>query len=274
MLDATEEALQQPNCPNLYWALASLPELRLFEIRNSIEFESVLVSRLITKWPPLPDHEIGAQAARHRIRVLADEAHETMSYSTDFGPEGAMFLSGVYVVTMADRSRQLLAESTDWGQRAYELSAPEAVLRATYLSFARSRDEWVKWSLLPSDLWDEYEQEREDAINENVGKRDVLSMMVNMLTPAVGAARRAGDRTLQKRNFVISVEALRMYAAEHGELPESLEKMRPVPAWNDGLSRKPFNYQRTSPNRATIVRAERYPGDTETTIDIVLEKGN
>ena len=48
MMEVIEQAIQQPGCPNLYWALASLPSARLFETRNSLEFESILISRVFS----------------------------------------------------------------------------------------------------------------------------------------------------------------------------------------------------------------------------------
>ena len=65
MLEVVEQAIQDPACPNLYWALASLPESRLFETRDSIEFESVLISRMFATTDPLPDHPIGEAGGRY-----------------------------------------------------------------------------------------------------------------------------------------------------------------------------------------------------------------
>ncbi len=274
MLESALEAMQQPDCPNLYWALASLPETRLSETRDSIEFESVLISRLIRQPPSLPDHEIGAEAARQYIRQLASDVYATMTYTGQEDVVAANFLSGVYVVTMADASRDLLASTTHWGERAQRLSAAEAVLRATHLRLARIRDDWVKWSLLPPEVYDEFGAERRAAMRGDQDQRDALKAMITMITPAVDAARRAGRRVQQTRNLLICIEALRMHAAENGELPVSIDKLRPVPAWEDAIAQKPFGYQRTSRLTATLTRQPRWPSDPETTFQIELTKGN
>lgn len=275
MMEVSLEAMQQPHCPSFYWALASLPENRLFETRDSIEFESVLISRMM-KAPALPDHPIGADEARMLIKDMADQATLALTYGGDERSNrfNAKMMSGLYVVTMADDSRDFLARTTDWGDKARDLSAPEAVLRASYLKFERSRDSWVKWSLLPPEVWGEYQAEMDAADQGNLVSRDILSSLVAMLRPAVDAARRAGRRTLQQRNFLISIEALRMYAAENGELPESIDKLRPVPFWDDGMALRPFGYNRTSPSTATLTRDKRWDSDPETTFRIELMKGN
>ncbi len=276
MMDAVLEASEQPDCPNFYWALACLPEHRLFETRDSIEFESVLISRLTSQSQPLPDYPIGALAARDRIRSLARQVTETLGSSTDSSPDefAAQMLSGLYVIAMADESRELLATTTDWGPRARELSAAEAVLRATLLNFVRVRDGWVKWSLLPEESWSQYKSEQAAAVKHSMSVADPLTSLVGLLTPAVDAARRAGRRTLQTRNFLSSIEAIRMHAAAQGELPKSIENLRPVPCWPDAIALAPFGYHRTSPTTATLTRGERWPGDPETTFHIELKKGN
>jgi hypothetical protein len=276
MMEAVLEATEQPGCPNFYWALASLPENRLFETRDSIEFESVLISRLTSQAKPLPDYPIGAVAARDRIRILAEQVSSTMGSALQGGTSdfGAKMMSGLYVIAMADESRELLATTTDWGERARGLSAPEAVLRASLLNFARVRDGWVKWSMLPEETWSQYKSEQAAAIKDSASMNDPLSALVGLLTPAVDAARRAGRRTLQTRNLLSSIEAIRMHAAQKGELPKSIDNLRPVPAWRDAIALAPFGYHRTSPTTATLTRGERWPGDPESTIKIELKKGN
>lgn len=274
MMDVVEEAIQHPGCPNLYWALAGLPEHRLFETRESIEYESVLMSRIFEDSDPLPDYPIGEAAARERIRKLAAQANMTMFYGWGKGQNGSessQLLSGMYVVMMSEPARDLLAGTPEWGERARELSASEAVLRATQLKLSRTRDRWVAWSLLPPELWDEYKAERDAAFNVNPSSLDLMESLVNMLTPAVNAARLAGRRTHQQRNWLLTVEAIRIHAAREGELPSTIENLRPVPAWQDAISAKTFGYQRFSTNKASLTRAPRWNGDTETTFEIELK---
>jgi hypothetical protein len=273
MMSVLEEAIGQPDCPNLYWALASLPDHRLFETRDSIEFESVLLSRLFQTAGSLPDQPIGPLAAREKLRSLFSEANMTMfdAGGQSTSAETAGLLGGLYVVMLADPSREMLAQTQEWGERAKDLSAPEAVLRAVQLKFARVRDRWVAWSMLPPELWDEYAAESKDAFGLNVPKSDFLVALVSTLTPAVNTARKAGRRTEQQRNLLITLEAIRMHAAHTGQLPERIEKMRPVPAWNDTLADKPFGYHRSSPTRATLTRMPRYDSDPQTTFQIELQ---
>ncbi len=272
MMNAVEEAIQQPGCPNLYWALASMPETRLSEIRDSLEFETVLLARLFRDVRTLPDTEIGEQAARIKLLDLVEEAGQLFGSFHGMDVEAtAQMIAGFYVVTMADPSREMLAATDAWGDKAYALSSSEAVLRAMQLKFDRIRDSWAKWSLLPPEMWRDYKDEAE--MNLKLDNRtDVIEIMVSHLAPASDAARRASRRMVQNRNMLLTIEAIRMHAAVHGQLPESIDKLRPVPAWTDGLAFKPFGYTRTSPSTATFLQEPRYGRDQESTMQIQLLK--
>lgn len=271
MLDVIEEAIQKPECPNLYWALVSLPAERLFETRESLEFESVLMGRVLDAAGPLPNHPIGEIAAREKLRLIVQDASLMLSDNRMANKESSALLAGMYVVTMAEPSRDLLAGTAAWGDRARDLSASEAVLRAARLRYARIRDRWVAWSMLPAEAWDQYDAERKQAFGVATPQFDVLTSLVHGLIPAVNAARNSGRRTSQQRNYLCTIESIRMHAATTGELPDSIENMRPVPAWHDAIAVKPFGYQRSSARRATLTRAARWQGDTETTILLELK---
>lgn len=273
MMDTIETAIQQPGCPNLYWALVSLPAEHLFETRESLEFESILITRIFSGNGALPAEPIGSALAREKFREIVEQAnHALFDSSLPARTEGAAgMLAGAYVVAMADPSRDLLASSTDWGQRAYELSPSEAVLRATVLQFTRARDRWVAWSLLPAEEWDEYEAEWRESLAFTSAGSDPLIGLVGMLTPAVDAARNAGRRAEQTRNWLITIEAIRTHAADKAELPISTDRLRPLPVWRDTIANGPFGYQRSTSTQATLTRAPRYPDDTETITRIILK---
>ena len=110
--------------------------------------------------------------------------------------------------------------------------------------------------------------------SENPGETDLVDYDDRQLTPAVNAARQAGRRSEQFQNWLITIEALRMHAAQTGELPISLDHLLPVPAWRDTIAKAAFGYQRSTPDQATLTRAPRYPDDPDTTYRITLKGTN
>lgn len=263
-MDAIEQAAQQPGAPSFYWAMAVVPANRLFSMRGPIEFESSTVRRVISL-DELRDEPIGATEARHRIRQLADKVSEGLSVTDGTNADPAMLQlgSGVYVAAMSEPSREYLAETSSWGERAFDLSPPEAVLRATRMRLERVNDAWTKWSYLDPSHGPEFLDRSEEALEEAAKSDDPAIAIITLLAPAMKAASNAGTRTMQTRNRLLTIEAIRHYCETHAELPASLSDLSDLPAWPDPFTRKPFVYERTSPTTATIERAPRYSRDKE-----------
>jgi hypothetical protein len=62
------------------------------------------------------------------------------------------------------------------------------------------------------------------------------------LLPATQAIQVAHTRHLQQTNTLRVIEALRIYAAEHGHWPEQLDEIKAVPVPLDPVTNKPFDY--------------------------------
>ncbi|TWU32917.1 hypothetical protein [Novipirellula artificiosorum] len=271
-LNAIEEAITRTDCPNFYWALASIPVNDLFEIRTSIEFESVLLSRYFMADQASLHPSIGEAAARDRIKQIAEQASK-MSVPSEFGNydrNTAHLLAGLYAVVLKESSRETLASTPRWKEAANAISTSEAVLLATQLRVLRLRDSWVKWTLLGDENWDRFGDNAEAAIRQRGDFTDPALMVSQMLIPAAVPARRAARRSIQSHHFLCAIEAIRMHAVFAGELPTTLNALQVVPAWNDAISREPFGYTRTSRTTATMTRSPRWVGDEETSIQIEL----
>ncbi len=274
-MDTLQLAMQQPNFPNLYWSLAALPEARLFEAQSAIEYESLLLSRIFASVEGLPNEPIGEQAATDRLKQIANESTGALIGVDRYGTTSAMgqVQLGLQVSAFAPAAKQMLAETEQWKGKVDQLSDSEAVLRATGLDFRRIRDRTLAWANLPRAYWDDYPEERQAAFAltaKTYAGSNLSANLIAMLQPAVEAALSAGLRTEQTRNYLLTLEALRMHAAETGQLPETLEKLRPVPAWIDTLAAKPFQYERNSPTTAILTRTPRFAGDKQihTTIEL------
>jgi hypothetical protein len=141
------------------------------------------------------------------------------------------------------------------------MTPSEAILRATRHDLLRARDEQLKWMLLPESLdhtpipemnlsYDPFEYRERDPIPFPAAR-----ILTGLLTPAVNAARDAGVRSQQNVAVLATVEALRMHAARHGQFPETLEQLDPVPAWSDPVTNQPFFYEQRSTREALLKRS-------------------
>ena len=278
MMEEVMVMMQQPGAPSLYWALAAIPTDRIFDMNRSLEFESAIIAHIgmISDLNRLPDDPIGEVAAAARLQTIANQVQDILQ-NGGFEPEDSnkatlkALMNGVYVASMIEPSRQVLSETEMWGDRMDELSDVEIVLRAADLNVRRSRDGWLMWSLIPQEDWKEYEGERRAALMQSSKGMDVGNVLARMLSPAVEAVNKAQRRALQTHHLVMTFEALRIHAAESGELPESLDALRPVPARRDSISGEHFKYIRTTARKAVLTRVARYPGDEESIFEIHLE---
>lgn len=275
MLDSIESMIQDPDCPNLYWALAALPVDRLFEMREAIEYESTLAYHVgsVAGLGELPGDIIGPEMSLIRIKEIVD-AFST-SFSMTAKPEGvatwSQMTSGVHLAMMVGPSRELLAESPDWKNRVAQLSDAEAVLRASDFELSRIRDRWLAWALLPSTYRHDYSEQRQSAMNLSYSTVTLGGQLARRMLPAVDRAAAVGLDMKQQHHRLVTLEALRMHAAQSGSLPANLQTLLPVPAWHDPIAQKPFLYVRHSPSEASLTCVPGARKRDDITIKIKLE---
>ena len=272
MQEVIEDAITQEDPPNFYWALASVPAQHIYETQEAIEFEGSLVSRMIKTVGKLPDTPIGEELARSKLRELMESNTALSQTIQPLEAPTTMLLMGTLPIAVAEQSRQLLANTAQWKNRTDELSNSECVLRATVLEAKRTRDAWIAWSYLPDYLSEKYSDERDKFRNLTQDSLPGLAKMILMqILPAFDSVTAAELRGIQKHNLLQTLEALRMHAKQNGELPKTIENLRPVPALPDPITQKDFAYTRSSPTTATIQRSPTRQGDLKTRLKITLK---
>ncbi|HEY7311737.1 MAG TPA: hypothetical protein VH643_20410 [Gemmataceae bacterium] len=254
-VDTLEEMVQQPGCPNLYWALTDLP-CPLVDMRKGLQGGCTLTA---TEFRPLREDAV----------MTADELEKVVSHLSGvmgFGREQAGRAPHGLRADLAARVKdaekvQAARERLLSARRAALVSRPpdkETVTAYLDRLFEMSHEieRIEKFSPLQVILLDEkreYEVRRDermkllalapwqiDALSGEEQKRGGL--FVDFL-PHVIQARRAQARLEQRLALLRHVEALRLYAAGHdGKLPEKLSDVAvPLPA--DLFTGKPFDYK-------------------------------
>ncbi len=272
MFDLIEDAIQQPDCPSFYWSLAVLPAEQLFEIRAAIEYDTVILDRLFRRALSLPDEAIDESFARDELRRLVSAAIEFNEGQKPDAPSLSL-QTGAYVVAFAPESRELLDQTPEWADRVKNLSAAEVVLRAAALKYSRIRDRFYAWSTLLPEHGDKFDIERLVA-RPSDARFDLVANLVALMMPAAHQGQQAGLRMKQTRNRLLTYEAIRLHAGQTGELPISIDRLEPVPAWPDYIAQSLFGYSRQSPNVATLTFVDPRRGNSNKTIRIVLTEVN
>jgi len=252
-----EEMIQQPGCPNLYWALSDLPapfidfrQGRLGE-RDETDVEFVLLDEK----EPMSDAQL-KQALDHFRKLIAGQHLENALWADppkppkpppetpcaappldDEKPESKDEV-GDFVAARAgdaDRVRAARKRLVEWGlteDKAKQFPAQQVILLDEKHEYERVCDEGLKLMSLP------YWQAEKFLAAVPKEKGRLFDFQTNCLT-----LRQAAARLDQRIALLRCVEALRMVAAENdGKLPAKLADVN-VPMPLDPITGQPFAYQ-------------------------------
>jgi hypothetical protein len=232
-----ETMIQQPDCPNLYWALTGLPS-PLINLEPGLDAEYWAMHVLV---PEMRNPEDMTQSAEYWQAALRNlwKAMEDL----DSGP--SKFSDELLVWQIMAGYPQAKADLIQWGVPQDQVEAmpvAHVVFWHVTRTFETLRDDLYKWLQLP------YSQSHgsiEAAETQILESQEVLPLG-RLILPALFAARTAVVHTDRRIAALRTIEAIRMYAAEHdGQLPERLDEITRVPVPIDPATNQPFRYQRT-----------------------------
>lgn len=275
-LEQVRATMTHPDSPNLYWAIASIPE-SIFDMHDALEYESTILSRVFPTISVVPTEEIAESAWTDRIIQAATDFGKISGTSSVPAPE-MRIAAGLLVIANADSSRQHL-QSEGWdADRVAAMSPAEAVVRAGASSIRRVQDDFGKWARLPRAVRLqtierlEAMMQSEQLNNGNFLIEDMGRLIGSQLLPATSAAMRAEIRSQQIVARLATVEAIRDYAAIHGALPKSLQELTHLPPWNDPVALGPFGYEFINDTEAVFTSVPATPSAPDTKIILRLRK--
>jgi hypothetical protein len=228
-----EEMIQQPGCPNLYWALTDLPS-PFIDCREGCQGEVVMVEaefRLLDDKAPMSDAQL--MQFLDSIREWLSSDQENPNPRSIKGDPADWVAAQAKKEDRVGAARKRLIESCLAEERVKKFPARQVILLDEKLEYEIERDERLKIMALP--YW-EAEKVQAAAPKE---KGEHLFPLV----PALLKIRQARARLDQRLALLRCVEALRIYAAENdGKLPAKLSDVKlPLPV--DPVTGKPFPYQ-------------------------------
>ena len=278
MLGEVEVLIQQPGAPNLYWALASWPN-ELDNLQSATEGEMVAIERMFYRLTELPDEPITDAAWQARISTTTDDLLRMADSTTLNDPEAqkraTALWAGLSLLLYGDRSKELLLAGQEI--KNPNISYSEALVRHTREELMQLLNDYFKWSLLSLDA--SAYRDRSDALisRARVQSLTPASLIASQTLPSLYSVHDQHRRMVNFRNRLITIEALRAYAAEHNttlpeKLPSQLDEVTTLPAWNTSIDGQAFQYQRTSPTQATLKYASPWPLDPRSQTELSLRK--
>jgi hypothetical protein len=241
-----EEMLEQPGCPNLYWALTNLPSpLVPFEYGMQGErawFPGEFIG-LDDKAPMSADQvkKLIAHCEKLRLdKTLDSKPHDSVQAYLDARTKDEGLVRA---------ARRRLVEGGFSEERLRHFPAEQVVFLDEMREYEARRDEFMKLTTLPA--WQ---------IEAQLGriKPSKEPALFGPLVPAVNKIHHRYALLEQRIALLRHVEALRLYAADHdGRLPPTLADVA-VPLPPDPFTGKPFPY--TVEGAAAHLRGRPPPG--------------
>jgi hypothetical protein len=225
-----EEMLEQPGCPNLYWALTNLPS-PLVSMDKGMEGERIMIQA------ELRDLDEKTPMNEEQLRKLLARIDELRALDGKPNPRTRAWLNHRNKdAKLVQAARHRLVEVGFSEKRLAQFPADQVLLLDAKREFEVSRDEMMKLMNLPT--WQAQELGRQI----KPPKKD--EGLFEFLVPTLLNVHQAKGRLEQRIALLRHVEALRLYAADHdAKLPEKLRDC-PVPLPVDPFAGKPFRYRR------------------------------
>lgn len=236
-----ETFVQQPNAPNLYWALSELP-VPLVGFRSAVEGESRLPEYSfpeIVEFLPRP-------LSREEAARLSDRLLKRWLGINDVGDnlESARTKFALMAASHYTADKATLIEAGRSKEEIAAMPVGQVVWLASYYRWQLASQDLMKWSFVAS--WQQkpgYQRSEGKFARWATELRDAPFEFVNLL-PAIGSGFDAISRTDREIALLRTVEALRLYAHAHqGQLPESLAKVVDVPIPADPVTGQAFPYR-------------------------------
>jgi hypothetical protein len=238
------EFVQQPDAPNLYWPIASLPRPFVAQ-RSALEWERAALmgtfpqlrraetdSFSATDWAELVNkasHLAGQMGGAHGMTPTISQTLAPAAAGAILYPQAKRYLAENHVIVSAERLNAM--------------TVPQVLGRYVLEQYRRWFDEMEKWTALP--FWQAYPRmvRAEQAFAaESAGP---VTGPLKSAVPAVSRAAYQFARLDRQVAALQTVEAIRAYAAAHdGKLPDSLEALDAgeMPAATDPTTGKAFVY--------------------------------
>ncbi|MEZ6039207.1 MAG: hypothetical protein R3C20_01790 [Planctomycetaceae bacterium] len=252
MRDEITLLIQTEGCPNLYWALASIPR-PLISVSDSIQWE---LHNLAQVFPMLEESTQGIwsqQTADEKWRSLT-EGIQKLSWGDSSDSLLAMAVIGA---TQTENARQRLLQSGFPASQLNQMPQLQILLLDTHHEVHRLGDEAGKAQLLPPAMAMQLGIQQQKQFQTWLREHQLTSVsgiLAGLLFPSVIQGQEAGLRCTLGFDRLMTLEALRMHAATHdGQLPATLEELAPVPAMLDPYTNRPFEYSVTEKDGHRIV---------------------
>jgi hypothetical protein len=247
----------QTDCPNLYWALAALPD-PLISLNDAMEYEASLPEIM---FPFLKAPETAVRSADEWARLMRETTGAASELDSGFGDSASirdLTGAGMLVRSYPVAKRELIAAS--WNRDQIEAMPVGQVVAIYQKRVTRTLyDETTKWSYLTyqeTQRSARLKEEQERFSRERQRMREPFPL-AQLLLPSILQAKASEARLQSKIKGLMVLEAIRMQtSANNGRLPKSLDEITIVPVPDEcPLTGEPYGYRLTDEGAALLLPA-------------------
>jgi hypothetical protein len=232
MVERVQEMITRPDAPNLYWALADMPQ-PFIDARDVTRWER---SFFYFHFPELRDAGPGTMTAE-QWRVVWDRLRELLNGQVDREQPN---LTAVAQEVEAEARRHLIERGIEQ-QVVERMSAEEAAGLYFLQTFEDISDDSYKWSAKP--YWQaDAGRDRVPVRFTQLKRQQPANPFLDMIA-STDRAHFTFTRLDRRIALLQIVEGIRAYAAAHGGVPASLEAMVETPAPIDPVTGRAFEYR-------------------------------
>jgi hypothetical protein len=274
MSGQVREFIQQPDAPNLYWALSGLPR-PLVDYRRALDEERHMLELTFSELNDLEKRDYTPDQWNHFCWSIINRCvKEADIFGSLVGGDEKCDKLPTHAVLTAHvtlgypKAKQWLI---DHGRKKADVEAMpigKVVLLYTVELYRELRDEQFKWLYLDNAEGRQGREQAESALLKRFRNREEIIPFAAVFLSGVGNAINADSRGRRDIAVLRVFEAMRIYGYSHnGQLPQKLSDITEVPVPNNPATDKPFDY-RIEGSVAILSFDNVLPGDTTTRYEI------
>jgi len=252
MLNCVEDWIATPGSPNLYWALTALPR-PLIHPRTAFAGEALFLEAMVPNLAKLRGGPLPQSEADRLLAAVFDDL-KNLEPMLRTNPEPLLLesvlkkigLAGYVLWHYATAKKEMLARGRP-EKDVEAMPGAQLVFVNAVEKFLEARDSQWKWLNVPFHQQYPKLQQLENRIKEesSLNRLDLFYQIFSLTLPAYNQVMIASGRVQRRVAALRTIEAVRMYAAEHqNRLPDKLSDITAVPIPDDPWTGQPFEYRR------------------------------
>jgi hypothetical protein len=240
MNNELEAFLQAPGAPNLYWAIATLPQ-PIVDFRPGYELERTAIYLALPQMMAVRPNG----AASERAALSQQTIDKMIELAKTLGSDADLqkFRDGPAIAALAAKARLELIAHGHAEKKVQAMTPPQALAVNAFEGYDEFRDELFKWLALPYAEAHSGIKQSEAQLKAATDAQSPRALLAGVLLPAVGQTKFTEARHARHLAALRTIEALRAHIVTTGKLPGTLAEINDMPIPANPITGKPFPYR-------------------------------